>query len=73
MDVSRTSSVLILIVYYYYYTTFNDWHGTSNMLMASYKLPLLTKFFNTAEAKKEVLRKQEVLLQALLVRSSVLK
>jgi len=37
------------------------------MLMARYKLPLLTKYFNTAEAKKEALaREQEVLRQALI-------
>jgi hypothetical protein len=67
MDVSRTSSVLILIFYYYYYTPLNDCHVTSNMLMARYKLPLLTKYFNTAEAKKEALaREQEVLRQALI-------
>jgi hypothetical protein len=34
--------------------------------MARYKLPLLTKYFNTAEAKKEALREQEVLRQALI-------
>ena len=41
--------------------------------MARYKLPLLTKFFYTAEAMKEALREQEVLRQALLVLLSVLK
>jgi hypothetical protein len=66
MDVSRTSSVLILIFYYYYYIPLNDCHVTSNMLMARYKLPLLTKYFNTAEAKKEALHEQEVLRQALI-------